>query len=455
MKKILLIICLLFINPVFSIEDTALNAADKMEYMNLNWWENFHDEYLNTHLLTLYEKNYDLQNAALKVKENEQMVKMQFANELPSLNLSGNINRDFQAPRELFGDMEIPKYSQNNYYLPLTAEYEIDIWGKNRLYTKSKKEQLEAVKQAERATYISLSAAFAVDYFNLIKADRLIEIQDELIKLQEDIVSKTLAKYKAGLCSVNELLGQEKFLTLLKEEYNIHLQAREVLINSIKVYLVKSDKEIERNNYKNVMPLTGVPSEYNSAIVENRPDYLFEEANLKRTGFDVRAAKREFLPSFTIFGQIGLNAYTLGSLFSSPSRMLSAGILPDIDLFSGGRKRAFLKMKKLEYEEALNNYQKAYLTGVKEVNSSLVEYKTSVKNYDETKKRIVLEDKIYSLAKDKKQIGAASDLDVLFAKQLYLITQKEEASSKINSLIAVIGLYKAAGGVNLYQIEKL
>ena len=351
--------------------------------------------------------------------------------------------------------MEIPKYSQNNYYLPLTAEYEIDIWGKNRLYTKSKKEQLEAVKQAERATYISLSAAFAVDYFNLIKADRLIEIQDELIKLQEDIVSKTLAKYKAGLCSVNELLGQEKFLTLLKEEYNIHLQAREVLINSIKVYLVKSDKEIERNNYKNVMLLTGVPSEYNSAIVENRPDYLFEEANLKRTGFDVRAAKREFLPSFTIFGQIGLNAYTLGSLFSSPSRMLSAGILPDIDLFSGGRKRAFLKMKKLEYEEALNNYQKAYLTGVKEVNSSLVEYKTSVKNYDETKKRIVLEDKIYSLAKDKKQIGAASDLDVLFAKQLYLITQKEEASSKINSLIAVIGLYKAAGGVNLYQIEKL
>ncbi len=168
MKKILLIICLLFINPVFSIEDTALNAADKMEYMNLNWWENFHDEYLNTHLLTLYEKNYDLQNAALKVKENEQMVKMQFANELPSLNLSGNINRDFQAPRELFGDMEIPKYSQNNYYLPLTAEYEIDIWGKNRLYTKSKKEQLEAVKQAERATYISLAAAFAVDYFNLI-----------------------------------------------------------------------------------------------------------------------------------------------------------------------------------------------------------------------------------------------------------------------------------------------
>ncbi len=78
-----------------------------------------------------------------------------------------------------------------------------------------------------------------------------------------------------------------------------------------------------------------------------------------------------------------------------------------------------------------------------------------MKNYDETKKRIVLEDKIYSLAKDKKQIGAASDLDVLFAKQLYLITQKEEASSKINSLIAVIGLYKAAGGVNLYQIEKL
>ncbi len=455
MKKILIIVCLFLITPVFAAQIKEEKSVDKIEYMNLEWWNNFNDDILNSHLVTLYEKNYDLKNAALKIKENEQMVKMQFANELPAVNLSGQLARDFQAPLQKFGNMEIPKYSQNNYNIPITAGYEIDIWGKNRLYTKSKKEQLEIVKQAERATYISLSSDFASDYFNLIKADKLIQIQDELIKLEEEILQKTGEKYKAGLCSVDELLNEEKNLAMLKEERNIHLQTRDVLINGLKVYLSDLNSEVSRNSYENVVLINDIPSKYEALIIENRPDYLQEEANLKRIGFNVRAAKREFLPSFTIFGQIGLNAYQLSSLFKSPSQFFSAGILPNFDLFAGGAKKALLKMRKYEYEQAMNDYQKAYLTGIMEINSGLVEYKTSLKNYDETQNRLNTEAKLYSLIKDKEQIGAASNLETLFAKQKYLMAQKEEVSNKISSIMAAIGLYKATGGVNLYKMEKL
>lgn len=447
MKKFFTILFLM------SISFTTPAFTANTEYMNMDWWNNFQDKYLNENLLTLYKNNYDLQNAALKIKENEQMVKMQFANELPYLTLNANLNRDFQGPRQQFGDMQIPKYSQYNYNIPLTAGYEIDIWGKNRLKTKSKKEELEIVKQAERATYIALSSDFAADYFNLIKADKLIKIQEEIIKTQEEILSKTTDKYKTGLCPVTELLVQEKVLTALKEEYNLHVQTRDVLINTMRVYLANTNDEIIRNNYESIVLLKNIPQEYSSDIITNRPDYLQEEANLKRVGFDVKVAQKEFLPTFTIFGQVGLNAYHFSSLFNSPSQFLNAGILPNWDLFSGGRKKAFLKMKKLQYEQALNDYQKAALVGIKEVNSGLVEYKTSLKNYEETQKRMQAENKIYNLAKDKKQIGAAADLDVLYTKEMYLMTQKEEVSNKINSVISAIGLYKAVGGIDLYKIN--
>ena len=111
--------------------------------------------------------------------------------------------------------------------------YEIDIWGANRLKTKSVKQQLEIVKQAERATYISLTSDFAADYFNLIKADKLLEIQNELVKTQEKIVSMVSDKYQIGLCSVNELLAEEKLLTSLKEEQNKHKLTKELLEESI------------------------------------------------------------------------------------------------------------------------------------------------------------------------------------------------------------------------------
>lgn len=446
MKNFFLILCLVFSMPVFGVQS---------EYMNMSWWERFGDENLTSNLLILYDKNYDLKNAELKIKENEQVVKMQFAQELPGVVLSGNLSRDLQGPRQQFGNMQIPKYSQYNYNIPLTTGYEVDIWGKNRLLTKSKKQQLEIIKQAERATCISLSSDFAADYFNLIKADKLIEIQGELVKLQEDILTKTTNKYKSGLCPVMDVLVQEKLLTTLREEYNLHVQAQEVLVNTLRVYLADGSDGINRGDYDDIVLLNGVPSEFPTGIVENRPDFKQEEANIKRIGFDVKAAKREFLPTFTIYGQVGLNAYHWGSLFNKPSQFFNAGILPTWDLFSGGRKRAFLKIKKYQYEQALNDLQKTFLTGVCEINSGLAEYKTVKKNYEESLKRLETEGKIYKLAKNKNEIGAASVLDTLYAREMYLMSQKDEISNKINLIITTIGLYKAAGGVDLFRIQNL
>lgn len=448
MRKIVLtVFCFLFINmSVCAIDTTS-------EYMNIDWWKNFNDEYLVDNLLKVYQNNYDLKNAALKIQANEQVVKMQFANELPAVNFSGEISRDLRAARQKFGDMSIPNYSQNNFYLPITAGYELDIWGKNRLKTKSKKQQLEIVKQAQRATYISLSSSFATDYFNLIKTDKLLGIQQELIDTQNQILNKTQEKFEIGLVPLTGVLVQEKILNTLKEQENNYIKSQELLINSLKVYLANQNEDVSRNSFDKISLIENIPEQYVTNIIENRPDYLQEEANIKRIGFDVKVAKKEFLPSFTIFGQVGLNAYSMSTLCNSPSQFFSAGVLPNFDLFLGGRKMALLKMQKYRYEEALNNYQKTYLTAISEMNSGLVDYKTAKKNFAESEQKLATESKIYTLAKDKKDIGCADDLDVLYAKEIYLTAQKEFVSDKINSLLSTVGLYKVSGGVDLYKIN--
>lgn len=449
MKKIFILTFILVFLGICAEAKTVFVSNPTIEYLNMPWWENFNDEKLSKNLFTVYQNNYDLKNAALKVQENEKLVKMQFASELPTLNFSGDLNRDLRAPRQQFGAMKIPNYSQYNYYLPLTMGYEIDIWGKQHLKTKSQKEQLEIVKQAERATYIALTSDFAADYFNLIKADKLLDIQNELVNTQEVIVSLVSEKYKTGLCSINELLAEEKFLTSLKEERNKHKLTQQLLEESLKIYLVNSDDKIERNNYENISLIKNIATEYPSSSVQNRPDFKQSEANIKRIGFDVQVAKREFLPNFTIVGQIGLNAYSLSKLFNSPSQFFNFGVLPSIELFSGGRKIAFLKLKKYQYEEALNDYQKTILISIKEINSGLLEYKTSMENYDESVNRFNTQTKIYNLAKDKHQIGVSGNIELMYAKEAYLLSKKEEVSNKINALIATISLYKATGGINL------
>ena len=124
-----------------------------------------------------------------------------------------------------------------------------------------------------------------------------------------------------------------------------------------------------------------------------------------------------------------------------------------MDLFSGGRKLALLRYRKFEYEEALNNYKQTILECIKELNSSLTAYKTASDNYEESLNRLKSQKEIYNLMQDKNSIGSSSELDVLYAKQAYLLVKKEEVSNKINSVIAVIGLYKAAGGIDLYTLS--
>ena len=58
---------------------------NKYEYINLAWWQQFNDEYLNDYIIQAMEKNKDLKIATLTIDEYYQNVIAQRAGELPSL----------------------------------------------------------------------------------------------------------------------------------------------------------------------------------------------------------------------------------------------------------------------------------------------------------------------------------------------------------------------------------
>lgn len=466
MKKLLTaLITLLFVVQIFAplASTSAFARKNKKEqnekalhtqYLNLQWWEKYNDPILTGYLQELYDKNHDLKIAALKVMEGEKMVKVSLANELPQITFDGNLGRVMRSSDQHFGNMVIPSYAQYGYQFPFTATYEVDIWGQNRIRTKSVEKQLDIIKQAERASYISLTSAFASTYFNLVKTDKLLEIQQQIVDIQTDIVQKTQKKFDIGLCSVNEVIAEEKMLTTQKELLNNLEHTRTILENQLKVYLSDDSKTIERTDCDSLAIMQNLPLKMDGTVIEKRPDYIQSEDNIKKIGYDVRVARKEFLPKFIIYGQIGLNAYHWDKLFNNYSQLANVGIMPSFDLFSGGRKMAILKLQKYRYEEARHEYEKAVLTGLQEVNDSTAQLKTDLKNYDESVERYNLEHRRYVLMDHKNKIGAASDLDLLYNKQTELMTKREEVSNKINCLISTISLYKATGGQDLFSIKE-
>ena len=425
------------------------NTPDyRIEYLNLDWWQKYNDPVLTDYISTTFKNNQDLKIATLNVKQSEQIVKMAFSGQLPQLGFQGDVFRDFSSSTIKFGDVVIPDYKQSNFFLPLTMSYEIDIWGENYLKTKSVKKQLEIVKQNERASYISLTSAVASQYFNLVKFDKLIKDQEELVKLQTEIVRLEEIKYKNGLCPVTELMDEKQLLTQLQEELNVYIDKRLIIARELGVLTGLREKDLSqmaRSDYS-TLALLPLPDAINAEVIQYRPDYLKAEDYIEKIGIDAKVARRDFLPKFTLYGQAGFSAYNFTNIFGNHTFKSLAGVVPSLDLFTGGFKMAKLRWTKLELEKAQQLYEKTILTSVQEVNNSLGSAKTREKNYNESVKRYNLENEKFTLANRKFDIGAKSNLDLMKDTERLLVADKDKVNSQVNYLISTLDIYKAVGG---------
>ena len=458
--KILLTLFILLCTVSLADAKTKSNSNEnyRLEYLNLDWWQKYNDPILTDYISTAFKNNQDLKIATLNVKQSEQVVKMAFAGQLPQVGFQGDVFRDFRSANVKLGDVIVKDYSQSNFFLPLTMSYEVDIWGENYLKTKSFKKQLEMVKQNERASYISLTSAVASEYFNLVKLDKLIKNQQELVKLQTEIVRLEDLKYKNGLCPITELMDEKQLLTQLQEELNVYIDKRLIVGRQLGVLTGEREKDLSlmpRSDYS-IITLLPLPDSINAEVIQYRPDFMKAEEYIQKIGIDVKVAKRDFLPKFILYGQAGFSAYNLTNIFGNHTFKSLVGFMPSIDLFTGGAKMARLRYNKLELEKAQQIYEKTILTSIQEVNNSLCGALTRELNYNESVKRYNLENDKFNLAQKKFDIGAKSNLEMMKDREKLLVAEKDKVNSQVNYLISTLSIYKAVGGNDFTTInEKL
>ncbi len=451
MKKIftLIAVFILFLCSV----DAKTEDTNTIDYVNIPFWNHFNDEILVDNIYKVYSNNNDLKAASLKVSQAQRLVKMSFANELPHIGFDGYVGEIFRSSDILHGEVKIPDYTESRFLLPLTLNYELDIWGKNHLKTKSQKKRFEALQQDEKSAYIYITSAFAADYYNLVRVDKLIEIQKQLIDIQQEIVNSVEKKKDIGAATITQLILEKKSLTYFQEQLKNLQEKQDVLKNQLNVILADREfNDINRIPFDNISFGIFVPPDINSDVISKRPDVIKSELNLERIGIDVKVAKREFLPTFNIVGNIGFNAYNLSS---SHKFLADVGVVPSLDLFMGGRKVQFLNFKKDEYKIGLENYNKTILTSIQETNDALYMLKSVDDKYMIVNDRLDLSKKEYELMEKRLEIGTADNLNLLYQKQAELMIEIQAVSLKINDIIASINLYQSLGGFDFYTTENI
>lgn len=437
--------------PVYAIHDKRIIQSQVSEYkftdVNLDWWKNYNDELLEGYIVKAINQNNDLKIATLKVEEARQNVKLQFSKELPNVSIGVS---DFQAkmPDDL-GTMMGASRSENFFGFPVMANYELDLFLKNHDKTKSAKRYYESSKYNEKAAYIAIASQVGATYFNIVKVDKLIEIQNEIIAVRKQIYELMKVRNEQGITSTADLVRADKAYVFAQVDLSDLLKAREILLNSLAVLTGENPNninELKRVSYDELIYKRAIPNEISSDIIVQRPDYLAAEKMVEKAGIDVRVAKKEFLPKIDIMGVLFFNSSSLGTSMNWASSLAVLGGQAMLPIFTGGAKFANLRLSKNKYEQTLQKYYKTNLVAIQEVNDALSSLKLDDDKYKKNLKSYDMQKTDYKYMQKRYKEGVISNLDLIQQKENLLSINKLVASSKTECYIDQISLYKAVGG---------
>ena len=411
-------------------------ASDTANMGNLPWKEVFRDAKLQALIEEGLANNVDMQAAALRVQEAKVMLTAAKLSYLPTINFT---------PQGTLSSFDKSKPTQT-YQLPVSASWEIDLFGKILNAKRGQKVAYEQSKYSEQAVRSQIICGIANTYYSLLMLDRQVEITTETAAIYKENVRVMEAMKIAGM-TTEAAVAQMRAASHQVEASLMDLkrQVRETE-NSLAVLLERTPQTIDRSTLDaQVMPeelTAGVPMQ----LLENRPDVKMAEMTLASAYYTTNSARAAFYPGLNITGTAGWTNSAGMAVLNPGKLILNAVASLAQPIFNNGKLIANLKVSKAEEKIAQMNYQQTILEAGKEVSDALFLYDTQNKKLVEDRGQVEQLDKAVTYTKALFQSGDATYLEILTAQQNLLSAQLSEVSDNFQRMQAVINLYSALGG---------
>lgn len=422
-------------DELYGLTDTVV-AVDTVSLWELGWKEMFTDPLLQGLVEQALENNTDLQAVHLKVKETEACLMSARLAYIPTFAL---------APEGMVSSFDRGKATQT-YSLPLTASWELDIFGG---MTNAKRRSKAAYLQSldyEQAVQTQLIATVANSYYTLLMLDAQYEISVATEASWKETVATTEAMKKAGM--VNEAgLAQTKaaYYQISASVLDLREQINQVE-NTLCLLLAETPRNILRGRLEEQQFVAdfslGIPVQ----LLANRPDVRSAEQVLAQAYYTTQGARSAFYPSVKLSGSLGWTN-SAGSMLVNPGKWIASAVGSITEpLFNRRTNTAQLRIAKAQQEEARLSFTQTLLKAGSEVNDALTEYLTAV---DKSKWYVRQVDALDTAVRSTRllmQHGSTTYLEVLTAQQSLLTAQLTQVANRFTEIQGLVNLYQALGG---------
>ena len=423
------------VRDTVSLTDT-LAVADTTSFGNLPWRSLFTDPQLQTLIQQGLDNNPDLLNAALNVHMVNEALKIAKLAFLPSVAISP------QGTLSSFDGAAATK----SYTLPVTASWNVDLFGNLLSAKRSAQMQLIATKDYQTVVKCNVISAIANLYYTLLMLDRQIEIVSDMELLTKDTWDKMKFMHdnRVGYRSTAVQSAEAAYYQVQTQKIDLQRQVRE-MENSLSLLLGQPGQTISRGRFEGQY----LPSEFSTGVglqmLANRADVHANEMTLAQCFYDVETARSRFYPSITVSGTA---AFTNNNGTVNPGKWLLNAVGSLVQpIFQHGQIVAGLKVAKDKYEQAFNNWQNSVYKAGNEVSNALVSYNSYSEKAELDGKRVAV---LMKNVEDTKKLMESSSnttyLEVISAQSNLLNAEINEVTDQFNKMQSVINLYQALGG---------
>lgn len=402
------------------------------------WWLMFDDPVLDSLITMGEEANFDLAMAAKRMDAASRQMAIAKSAYYPQLGLNAGYTRS-----------RTQMVNSNHWAAEATMSWEIDVFGKITSQVKESNAQYRASRAEWVGAMVSMAGEIASTYVQLRVWEAELAVAREHTSAQDSISQLVLERFKCGLGAKPQVDQSMAITHSTRATIPALLTSIETAKSSLALLVGRYPEEISamlgsRNGLPDYRQLvaTGVPAE----LLRRRPDIVAAEQTLAASAAAIGIAKKDFLPTLSITGSIGVGAPHINDMFTKEGFGYSIAPTLSWTMFDGMARSARVAAARDEMEANIANYNYTVMNAYNEVGNAVSAYLNNIKTIKEYDMAVDNAKEFLELELDLYVQGLAPYSDVATAEQNYLNYTNSAIVARGNALSSLISIYKALGG---------
>lgn len=445
--------------PYRSAEWPAATGASQASEMA--WRDFFQDPHLQALIASALERNRDLAQSYARIDQARAKFRIQQTQRLPQLDADASGTRSRQPASAAGTGGAIPGGGQQAQAFEFTqysasvgvSAFELDLWGRVRNLAEAERQRYLASVEGARAFRLSLIAQVASTYFDIRAGEERIALAERTLEGRKEGVRIAELRLNAGVTSTVDHDQSVLLLTQAQTELADIQRTTEQARNLLGVLVggpLQADLPEGIGLDRQLRPIaTGLPS----ALLENRPDIIQAEHELRAANADIGAAKAAFFPAISLTGSFGFASGALGELFKTQNRSWSFGSSLSLPIFDWGARSSQLKLSRAQADELVAAYQRAVQGAFQEVNDGLVGRQRYSEQIEAQRRTVEAQQRLARTARMRYDNGISIYLEVLDAERNLFSANQQLIMLQATELQNAVTLYTALGGGQMPRLS--